>query len=211
MQAIDWHVFQLINGLAGHLDLADDFFSASANLIEYVLLLLVATLWITPAESRAGTYNRRAVVIYAVIAALLALGVNQLIGAAWLRPRPFAHHDVTLLLSHSADASFPSDHASGGFALAIVVWQTRDRWMRRLGWLMIALAALLCFARVYSGVHYPGDVLAGALIGSGVALIVWRARPLLDPAIGPLLRPLDRLTDATLERARLTRWRVAAS
>ena len=211
MQAIDWHLFHLINGLAGHADLADDFFAACATVIEYVLLLLVATIWITPAETGKSTFNRRAIVVYALIAALLALGINQLISAAWFRPRPFAHHDVTLMLNHSNDASFPSDHASGGFALAVVIWQTRDRWLRRLGWLMIALAALLCFARVYSGVHYPGDVIAGAIIGSGAALIVIRARPLLGIVISPLLRPLDRLTDATFERARLTRWRVAAS
>jgi undecaprenyl-diphosphatase len=211
MQAIDWHLFQFVNGLAGHVDLADDFFSASANLIEYVLLLVVATLWITPADTRTATYNRRAVVVYAVVAALLALGVNQLISAAWFRPRPFAHHDVTLLLSHSTDASFPSDHAAGGFALAVIVWQAHDRWLRRLGWLMLALGVLLCFARVYSGVHYPGDVIAGAIVGSGVALIVWRARPLLDPALAPVLRPLDRFTDAVLDRVKLSHWEIAAS
>jgi undecaprenyl-diphosphatase len=106
----------------------------------------------------------------ALLAAGLALGANLLISHIWTRPRPFADHPgaVHVLLAHNADASFPSDHAAAGFAVALVLL----RHHRRLGWAAVAAAALMSFARVYVGDHYPGDVLAGAAIGTvaGLAL-----------------------------------------
>jgi membrane-associated phospholipid phosphatase len=77
---------------------------------------------------------------------------------------------VHVLVSRSADPSFPSDHAAAAAAIAVVVLLVH----RRLGVLVLALAALVCFARVYVGAHYPGDVLAGAGIGVVVALLLWR-------------------------------------
>lgn len=211
MQGLDWYLFHLINGLAGHVDLLDDFLTACAKDLQYALLALVATLWVTLARDRAATYRRQSVVVYAVLAALLALGVNQVVGAIWYRPRPFVHHAVTLLLPPSTDASFPSDHAAGGFALAVAVLFARDLWARRVGWLLAAMAALLAFARVYCGTHYPFDVIAGAGVGTAAAFAVWRAQPVLDPALRPLLLPLHRFTLAVLERLHLHRWVVAPS
>lgn len=71
-----------------------------------------------------------------------------------------------LLIARSQDASFPSDHAVGGFALAVGVWL----YDRTLGSVLLALAAPLAFARVYVGTHYPADVVAGAALGAAVAL-----------------------------------------
>ncbi len=211
MQTIDWQLFQVINGMAGHMHALDSVMKACAGGLEYVLLLLVATLWITPAESDAASSARQRIVIYAILAALLALGVNQIIGHLWFRPRPFAHHSVTLLVPHANDTSFPSDHAAGGFALASAAWLAADRWARRLGWLLLALAVVLAFARVFIGVHYPFDVIAGALIGAATAWLVWLVHPLIDAALLPLLRPAHRLTAAVLERAGARRWQTAAS
>ncbi|HLZ72626.1 MAG TPA: undecaprenyl-diphosphatase [Dehalococcoidia bacterium] len=210
MQTIDWRLFELVNGLAGHVHALDSLMKLCASSLEYALLVLVGTLWITPAESDGASAARQRIVIYALLAALLALGVNQVISHIWFRPRPFAHHSVTLLVPHAADASFPSDHAAGGFALAASVWLAVDRWARRLGWLLLALAAVLALARVYIGVHYPFDVIGGALIGAATAWLVWLARTPLDLAVAPLLRPAHRLTTAVLDRAGAGRWQVAA-
>ncbi len=211
MQAIDWRLFELVNGLAGHSSALDSLMKAGAAGLEYVLLLLVATLWITPAESDAATLSRQRLVVYALLAALLALGVNQVVGHLWFRPRPFVHHHVTQLVPHADDASFPSDHAAGGFALAVAVWRAADRWARRLGWLLVALAAVLTFSRVYIGVHYPFDVVGGALIGAAAAWAVWLLHAAIDAALAPLLRPAHRLTCAALAHAGAARWRMAAS
>lgn len=69
--------------------------------------------------------------------------------------------------------SFPSGHATTSFALAVLALSitrgTRQAW---IGWLAIALALLIGYSRVYRGVHYPSDVLGGALLGALTALCV---------------------------------------
>jgi undecaprenyl-diphosphatase len=106
------------------------------------------------------------------VAAFAAWLVNQGIGELFFRPRPFAAiATVRLLINKSAlDKSFPSDHAALAFALAGAILLINRRW----GWTFIAIAALISIARVYVGVHYPSDVLAGALIGLICAYLVHR-------------------------------------
>lgn len=103
------------------------------------------------------------------LGAVLALGANQLIGKAVARTRPchVLHHTVVLLASAN-DPSFPSDHAMIAGALTVGLFMLD----RRLGFVGLALAVLLAFARVYSGVHYPTDVAAGLVIGVAIDTIV---------------------------------------
>jgi undecaprenyl-diphosphatase len=101
------------------------------------------------------------------------------------RPRPFVTHPHTihLLIKHAADPGFPSDHATGSFAIATALWLRSRRW----GALAFLLAALLSIGRVALGVHYPADVIAGAVLGAAVAVLLWWP---------PLRGQLDRLADA---------------
>jgi undecaprenyl-diphosphatase len=133
----------------------------------------------------------------ALAASALALLVNQAIARIWTRPRPYqAHHVGHIWVARSHDPSFPSDHASAAFAIATAVFLF-DRWV---GALFLAAAAAIAGGRVVAGAHYPGDVLAGALVGIACALIVVKlGRPLLlslvrlaERATDPLLRPLWR-------------------
>ena len=67
---------------------------------------------------------------------------------------------------------FPSCHAANTFGLAFFVWFLfRKRWLTvfMMGW-----ALLTCYSRVYLGVHYPGDLIAGTLVGLIAAYIVYR-------------------------------------
>jgi membrane-associated phospholipid phosphatase len=83
--------------------------------------------------------------------------------------------------------SFPSSHAGNCFALATVVWLFYRRW----GWLAFVPASLVALSRMYVGVHWPTDVLAGSLIGVLCAFavtwflgFVWkRYVPRLNPAL----------------------------
>lgn len=108
--------------------------------------------------------------VSALLAAALAWYVNQGIGLIWFRPRPFADlPGVRELIAKSAlDKSFPSDHAATAFALAFAVFLVNRRW----GMAFLAAAALICLGRVYVGVHYPSDVVAGALVGIVCALVI---------------------------------------
>lgn len=107
-------------------------------------------------------------------------------------PGGIAHPGLVHLLVKHGDTSFRSDHAAAAFAIAGVLFSVH----RRLGTLALALAALVAYARVYVGDHYPGDVAGGALIGVAAAILVltWlRTLPLLT----------QRLLDAVLVRLRL--------
>ncbi len=112
-------------------------------------------------------------------ALLLALMLSFLLGNIALknlvaRPRPFVDFpDVALLIPPPGEFSFPSGHTLSSFAAAGVIFAAD----RRLGIGAFCLAGLIGFSRMYLFVHYPSDVLAGALLGLVVAwAAVWFAR-----------------------------------
>lgn len=81
--------------------------------------------------------------------------------------------EVRLLVGCSRSGSMPSGHAANSFAYATALFVlTRDYVSLRWRLFPVLLALLVCYSRVYVGVHYPGDVLAGALLGSAIALLV---------------------------------------
>lgn len=143
-----------------------------------------------------GLSKDRQGAIAALLAAGGALAVNQVLAALWDRPRPFVAHpnQVHHLLAHGADGSFPSDHAAAAFAIATVLFAHH----RRLGLVALAAAAVVGYARVYVGDHYPSDVLSGAAIGvvAGLALVRW------FPAVPRLAL---KIVDAVMVRLRLLR------
>ena len=75
-------------------------------------------------------------------------------------PRPFSFYNFTPLFNE-AGWSFPSAHAAWFFALALVVFFANRKW----GWWFIALAVLMGLARIYAGVHWPMDIVGGAIVG----------------------------------------------
>ncbi len=178
---LDLSLFERINGLAGHYRLVDDLFVDLARFGPYLLAAAFVVFWLWPAPARVRA-QRLLGGILAVLAALLALGANQLLGRLWYRPRPFVGHSARLLLPGSHDPSFPSDHAAFAFAVAVMVLMVS----RRLGLAALLLAALAAFARVYVGEHYPADVLAGALVGGVAALLVWRVRDYVAVVFRPV-------------------------
>ncbi|WFE32676.1 phosphatase PAP2 family protein [Micromonospora sp. WMMD975] len=105
-----------------------------------------------------------------VVASLgLAFAVGQAVAAFSTEVRPFQAHAVHQLIPHAAGPSLPSDHATAAFAVAFAVGAFLSR---RWGLALSVLAAVIGFARVWTGVHYPGDILAGALIAAGAVATI---------------------------------------
>lgn len=136
-----------------------------------VLFILVVAAWLLYGVVRNHLDDEVGATL-ALLAAGLALAANQLISMAWTRPRPFTSHPgaVHVLLAHPADGSFPSDHAAAGFAIALCLYLVH----RRFGIAALVLAAVMSYARVYVGNHYPGDVVGGMLVGVITAALVVR-------------------------------------
>lgn len=189
---MDYQLFQRINGLAGHAVWLDRSLVLVALYAPLVSVAALAWLWGPRGEGSRGRQDRLAVG-RALAAAAFALGLGQLIIRLYPRPRPFVGHAVRLLIPATADPSFPSDHALAAFAIAAALVSTR----RRLGVGLFLVAALLAFARVFVGTHYPGDVLAGAIIGGTVGGLVHKADVWLAPVV--------RYADATW-RQLFARW-----
>lgn len=112
------------------------------------------------------------------VLAIFAVGVGALFTNVTLkhlfqRDRPWLTVEGLYVLVEELDPnSFPSGHTCAAFAAAGIWFRALPaRWMGRVG---ISLAVLMGFSRLYVGVHFPSDVLAGALIGLLAAWIVWR-------------------------------------
>ncbi|MBW5446013.1 phosphatase PAP2 family protein [Cohnella sp. CFH 77786] len=161
---LDFVVFQLINEHAGKLPWLDAVMRYFAQDAEYLFFLGILVYWF------ARTDENRKMVVASGMSACLALAASGVLSDLYFRNRPFVHHHVMQLIGHPANASFPSDHATGGFAIAVSIWLVK----RKPGRLWLAAAACIGFSRIWTGVHYPLDVIAGALIGSVSAFAVHR-------------------------------------
>ena len=109
------------------------------------------------------------------IAMLLSLALGFLIGNVGLknliaRPRPcWLDPSVPLLIPVPGDFSFPSGHSLVSFEGAVSIWLVN----RKLGSLALLLAVATACSRLYLFVHFPTDVLAGAIIGAAIAWLVF--------------------------------------
>jgi undecaprenyl-diphosphatase len=184
---VDFRVFHAVNVFVSHHEWLADGFGGLEATAPIALGLVTVGLWLL---ARPGASRKWKLASASALAAgALGLFINQLIAHLWDRPRPYeAHVGVETWVPRSHDPSFPSDHASAVFGIAFAVLMF-DRWA---GALFVAAAALIGAGRVLVGVHYPGDVLAGALVGLGCALVVVK---LLRPLLGSLVRLTERVTD----------------
>lgn len=169
---MDFTLYRAFNGFAYHHDSWEDaatLFERNAPLIVVVLLaalFLARGKWMSVAARRG--------VVAGALSAGLALAIGKLISDAVARQRPFVDHPhvAHLFAKHAADYGFPSDHATGAFAIAVALLLRH----RAAGIAALVLAALIGVGRVMIGVHYPSDVLAGATLGALSALALWHPR-----------------------------------
>lgn len=128
-------------------------------------------------------------------AMLLALVFSLLVGNMTIKPlvarlRPFQTYPELISLIKQGGYSFPSAHAMSSFAAATAFYLPfRKRGQASHGIPCLVLAFLIAFSRVYVGVHYPSDVLAGSLIGILLALA---ATWITDRIAGRLSEPCRR-------------------
>ncbi|MFI8194599.1 phosphatase PAP2 family protein [Streptomyces sp. NPDC085946] len=180
------------------------------RIMEYVgeygllLALVLLVLWCWWSVRRRGGEDAAssvAALVWAPLAAGVAVLVNVPIRGFVERPRPFLDHQgLEVLVSGKTDYSFVSDHATITMAMGVGLFVAN----RRFGLVGIGLALLEGFCRVYMGVHYPTDVVGGFALGTAVVL-------LLSPLAMALLTPVAKAVERSPRAGRLIRGRGRAA
>jgi undecaprenyl-diphosphatase len=166
---VNYDLFKLINNASGN-SFVDALMKDIAKYAIAISFLVVGVLCLLRLLHR-----QLWPVIWTGVGLVLTFALGLVAAAAYSEKRPFQTHHVHQLLAHSPGQSFPSDHATAAFgcALAALVFLSR-KW----GVVLILVAIAIGFARVYLGIHYPGDIGGSflcAVVGVGLAWIGARA------------------------------------
>ncbi len=153
---VDYKLFSLINNLAFQNSILDKFFVFVS--FSGIIILIVMILYLR---------NKNLIVKGFIVMAVVQV-IDLIINLIYFRPRPFMEHEVNLLIEHDPDSSFPSGHAFRNFALAQLLYLHN----KKFGIIALIIAFLVAFSRIFVGVHYPSDVLAGIIIGVGSAYLI---------------------------------------
>jgi undecaprenyl-diphosphatase len=159
--SLDRALFHLIN-----VTLANPFFDVffptitdlhKTDVFRLVFVPFLLVLWFY-------LYRLRGVIIFLFL--FVSMGMADWFGALlkhrWSRARPFVDILDTIQRSDAGGYSFPSNHAINMFCMAFFL----SSFFPRFRFLFFMIAVLVAFSRIYNGVHYPSDVLAGMMIGS---------------------------------------------
>ncbi len=161
-------LFLAINHLAHRNAVLDAFMVFFAEYTPLILALTLIGAWFWPRERRAA--------FRAAVSGLGALILAPVVGLFHYQALPFVLGLGSPLIHHAANNGFPSDHASVSFGVAVSLLFSGSR----LGPYTLVLALLVGFARIFVGVHFPSDVLAGAVLGTVVALLIHFGRKWVD-------------------------------
>ena len=173
-------LFLIINSWAGQNIWLDRFMIFSAEWLGYFLILLLITPWLLTyfiKNDRVSSWARSALLKWSYYREMLVVAFGSAIISRFIfvniiryfyyHPRPFlVLSDTVQLTDHEMVSSFPSGHASFYFALATGVYL----YNKKAGYIYFVLAGFMGLARVFVGVHWPLDIMAGALLGILVSL-----------------------------------------
>ncbi len=165
LQTLDVALFRFINQTLSNplFDTVMPWLSGNRMFVLLALLFAAGLLW----------RGRGKALLFILVLALVVGVTDGLVGNslkhALGRVRPCtALEQVRVLVGCSGSGSMPSNHAANWFAAAMVAFL----FQRRSGRVMLPLAAAVSFSRIYNGVHYPSDVLVGAILGAGTGFAV---------------------------------------
>lgn len=172
--AIDEAIFRSIN-VNGHHIVLDYILPFIRNKYFWVplYLFLISVIWIN--------FPRKA--IYFLLSMVLCIFLSDTISSEWVkktvkRVRPCNQEvlaqEVKLLVHCGSGYSFPSSHATNHFALALFLIVGLGKIWPRIKIPLLIWAGLISFAQVYVGVHFPVDILAGAILGSFIGWAIAR-------------------------------------
>lgn len=164
------NLFRLINDLGKEYTNFNPVVVVIAEYMVIFLALAVLTFWFT------RKYKNRIMVICGSITFVMAEIIGKVAGKIHSNHQPFAElSNVNKLIEKAVDNSFPSDHTILFFSFCVTFWLFRGG----RGFIWVLLAFLVGISRIWVGVHYPADILVGAMISIVSAFVVFRVVPKL--------------------------------
>jgi len=163
---IDTDIFYFFNNLAGQSTIFDIIVIFLAEYLGYLLVIVFLTLLYF---SKYTNLEKLKIFLVSLISVVIArAGVTEIIRFFYNRPRPFMVLSAENLFTETS-WSFPSGHATFFFALATTIYLYNKKW----GIGFFAVAILINISRIIAGVHYPTDILGGAIIGIIVGYVTF--------------------------------------
>lgn len=148
-------LFFKIHNLSGQNSILDSLMVFGAESLIFLSLILVAFL------ATKGAVKEKKAALLILLSLGVAFLINKLIGQIFFEPRPFVSLPIKPLIFHGADNSFPSDHTTIMAVLTFSYFTYRSSYLP----ILIVATIWVGLSRVYVGVHYPLDILAGVLVG----------------------------------------------
>lgn len=183
MNTWDTGLFLILNGF--HSPIVDQAMFWASNKLIWIPLYILLLFYIIK------YYKKESIFIFIVVVALITISDQISVHAfknVFLRLRPC--HEPTLEgLVHivnnkcGGDYGFYSSHASNHFALASFLIFFLSKKIKYFSFIILSWASLIAYSRIYLGVHYPGDVLAGAIAGCGLGLLMIKTYTFLSRKI----------------------------
>jgi undecaprenyl-diphosphatase len=161
-------LFVFINQFAGTNTVLDKLGIILAEYTPYFYILILIYFWLSQKPSSSTLKN---ITLLAGYSAGLGIIINRIISSLYFHPRPFMENIGTLLIKHTAESSFPSDHTT--FLLSIAFLFVYFSQTKKLGLILIVLGIISGFARVFAGLHFPLDILGSLLISIFSATIIF--------------------------------------
>ena len=178
MQALNLSLFQILG--AGH--------SPDALLLWFATSVAQGASWVCVALMAWAAWRWPAQRLYALAALVTAAAASVLaheLAEAFAMPRPFVLGLSPAHIEHGIRGSLPSAHATVMFTVGLVFCLRPV--LRKIGLAILAVAVLTGWARIYVGVHFPFDILAGLLLAGAIAAVFWGLQQLGRRFIAPLL------------------------
>jgi len=135
---------------------------------QYLAYWLVAGLFVFLIFGKDKRKEIKMLILAAFSVFLSRVVITELIRLFYFVPRPFINNQIHQLIFHETSGSFPSGHAAFFFALAMSIFFFHKKWSI----LFFTGAVLIGVARIIAGIHWPIDILGGAIIGILSAWIV---------------------------------------
>ncbi|MGF2614823.1 undecaprenyl-diphosphatase [Rossellomorea vietnamensis] len=149
---MDLRLFWAINSLSKRTDSLNRIMILASTKMRYIYLLALLVLW----------FRNKSLTRIALLSGAGSLFLGSMIRMFYFRPRPFVNKRVGILIPSKRNSSFPSKHT----LLAFTVSTTILFYDRTLGVIFTCLSALTGLSRVWTGHHYPSDIIGSALIAS---------------------------------------------